>query len=146
MSPASRLLAGLVAGGAVVGIGLRIWVLASPVGALDADEAVWGLMARHVLDGELTTFFWGQAYGGTQETLLTALVFAAAAPSVFALRVVPIAFFAVAAVLVWLVGRRVVSEPAARLAAVAFWIWPSYVVWKSTRAHGFYGAALVLAY
>ena len=41
----------------------------------DSDEAIVGLMARHVLDGELTTFFWRQAYGGSQEAILTAPLF-----------------------------------------------------------------------
>jgi hypothetical protein len=30
------------------------------------------------------------------------------------------------------------------LAATLFWIWPAYFDWKSTRAHGFYGAELFL--
>jgi 4-amino-4-deoxy-L-arabinose transferase-like glycosyltransferase len=119
-------------------------VLTSPIGGLDGDEAVWGLMARHALDGELTTFFWGQAYGGTQETILTAGVFALVGAGTIALRVVPILLFAAAAILVWRVGRRTVGERAAAFAAVLFWVWPSYLVWKSTRAHGFYGAGLVL--
>jgi 4-amino-4-deoxy-L-arabinose transferase-like glycosyltransferase len=135
----------LVAAGAAVGIVLRIWVLASPIGGLDGDEAVWGLMARHVLDGELPIFFWGQSYGGTQETLLTAAVFALAGSGTLTVRLVAMALFALAALLVWRVGRRTVGEPAARLGAVLFWIGPSYLVWKSTRAHGFYGAVLVLA-
>jgi hypothetical protein len=134
----------VVAAAVAVGIALRVWVLASPLGGLDADEAVWGLMARHALDGELDAFFWGQSYGGTQEALATALVFAATGSGTLALRAVPIALFALAALLVWRVGRRTVGEPAARLAAVLFWIWPAYLVWKSTRAHGFYGAATVL--
>ena len=50
---------------AVTGIVLRVWLLRSDLGALDADEAVWGTMARHVLDGEIGAFFWGQGYGGT---------------------------------------------------------------------------------
>jgi 4-amino-4-deoxy-L-arabinose transferase-like glycosyltransferase len=135
----------LLVGGIAAGVALRVWVLASPLGGFDADEAVWGLMARHLLDGELPTFFWGQAYGGTLETFLTAPVFALFGSSILALRVVPIVLFAVAAVLVWRVGRYTVGEPAARIAAVAFWLWPSYLVWKSTRAHGFYGAVIVLA-
>ncbi len=52
-----------------------------------------------MLDGEVTAFYWGQGYGGTQETLLTAGVFALAGPSVTALRIVPLALFALAAVL-----------------------------------------------
>jgi Dolichyl-phosphate-mannose-protein mannosyltransferase len=134
-----------LATGIAVGVALRVWVLASPIGGLDADEAVWGLMARHVLDGEIPALFWGQTYGGTQEALLTAPVFAAFGSGRITVRVVPIVLFAVAALLVWRVGRRTVGERAAVTGAVLFWIWPAYLVWKSTRAHGFYGVAIVLA-
>ena len=48
--------------------------------------------------------------------------------------------FAVGALLTWRIGIRTVGEPYARLGAGAFWVWSAYVVWKSTRAHGFYGA------
>ena len=141
-----RRLLQLVVGAAIVaGVALRVWVLATPLGTLDADEAVWGLMARHVLDGDLSTFYWGQSYGGTHEVFLTAVVFAVLGSSTLAVKLVPMALFAVAALLVWRVGRRTVGEPAARIAAALFWIWPSYVVWKSVRAHGFYGSALVLS-
>ena len=102
-------------------------------------------MTRHALDGELATFFWGQAYGGTQEVLLGVPVFALAGSSAVTVRLVPLALFAVAAILVWRVGRRTVGEPAATAAAVLFAIWPPYLVWKSTRAHGFYGSTLVLS-
>jgi hypothetical protein len=134
----------IVAAGIAAGVALRIWVLASPSGGLDADEAVWGLMARHVLDGEFTVFFWGQNYGGTQETLATSLVFAIAGSGTLALRAVPLALFALAAVLIWRIGRRTVGDRAGRIAALLFWIWPAYLVWKSTRAHGFYAAVTVL--
>ena len=92
-SSGSRLVLGVVAVAILAGIALRAWILLSSQGALDADEAVWGVMARHVLDGEVTAFFWNQGYGGTQETLLTAGVFALVGPSVAALRVVPLALF-----------------------------------------------------
>jgi hypothetical protein len=42
----------------------------------DSDEAVEGLMARHVLRGELPTFYWGQSYKGVPETYLAAAAFA----------------------------------------------------------------------
>ena len=143
-SPA-RAWGALVAAGIAVGVGLRVWVLDSPIGGLDADEAVWGLMARNALDGELDVFFWGQNYGGTHEVLATAVVFAVAGSGTLVLRVAPILLFALAAVLVWRIGRRTIGDRAGRVAAVLFWIWPAYLVWKSTRAHGFYGAASVLA-
>lgn len=139
------LLTAVLAAGVVAGAGLRAWLLASPLGVLDSDEAVWGLMARHALDGELSVFYWGQNYGGTQEVLLTAAVFAVTGSGTLALKLVPLSLFAAAAVLVWRVGLRTVGATAARVAAVLFWVAPAYIVWKSGRAHGFYGAALVLS-
>jgi 4-amino-4-deoxy-L-arabinose transferase-like glycosyltransferase len=141
----ARVLMLLVAVSAVAGIVLRAAVLRSSLGVLDGDEAVWGLMARHALDGELTTFYWGQGYGGTLEVLLTAPLFYVFGTSVIAMRVVPIALTAATAVLVWRIGRRTIGEPAAAIAAALFWVWPPYVIWKSVRAHGFYGSGLVLA-
>jgi 4-amino-4-deoxy-L-arabinose transferase-like glycosyltransferase len=136
----------VVVGTAVLaGIGFRAWILSSPtLGFLDSDEAVWGLMTRHVLDGEFHAFFWGQNYGGTQEVLLTAPVFAVFGSSALALKLVPAVLYAVASVLVWRVGRRTIGEPGARYAAALFWVWPSYFVWRSTKAFGFYGSLLVL--
>src|SRR5687767_7832504 len=58
---AHRVLSLVLAVAIVAGLALRIWVLTTPLGTLDADEAVWGLMARHALDGELSTFYWGQS-------------------------------------------------------------------------------------
>jgi 4-amino-4-deoxy-L-arabinose transferase-like glycosyltransferase len=133
-----------VLAGVGVAAALRVWTLASPIGALDADEAVWGLMSHYVLEGELPVFFWDQTYGGSHEALLSAPVVAIAGMNTLAIRIVPLALFAVASVLVWRVGRRTVGEPAAIAAGVFLAVWPPYLVWKSTRAHGFYGAMLVL--
>jgi hypothetical protein len=130
--------------GLVVGAVERVVVWRSDLGTLDGDEAVWGLMARHVLDGEIPTFFWGQGYGGTLEVLLSVPLLAVAPTSVVALRAVPVLLTLVAVYLVWRVGRRTVGEPAATAAAVLFWVWPSYAIWKSIRAHGFYASGLVL--
>ena len=131
--------------GLLAGTVLRVVVYRSSLGVLDGDEAVWGLMARHFLDGEFSVFFWGQGYGGTLEVFPTAALFALLGTSTLAIRIVPIVLTALAAVIVWRVGRRTVGEPAARIAAVLLWVWPPYLVWKSERAHGFYGSGLVLA-
>src|SRR5216683_3038295 len=45
----------------------------------NSDQAMVGLMARHVLAGEHTAFYWGQSYNGTLETYLTALALKAGA-------------------------------------------------------------------
>jgi Dolichyl-phosphate-mannose-protein mannosyltransferase len=135
---------GLLIGTIVAGVALRAAVQLSSLGVPDGDEAVWGLMVRHALHGQLTAFFWGQGYGGTQEVLLTTPLYAAFGTSMFLARLVPMALVAVACVIVWRVGRRTVGEPAATVAGALMWVWPPYLIWKSDRAHGFYGSGLVL--
>ena len=134
----------LLVGAAAAGITLRAAVQVSSLGVPDGDEAVWGLMARHLLHGEFSTFFWSQCYGGTQEVFLTAALFRVFGTSMLAARVVPMALVAVAAVLVWRIGRRTIGEPAATFAGALLWVWPPYLIWKSDRVHGFYGSGLVL--
>ena len=63
--------------GTAAGIALRVWALLLPQGALDADEAVVGLMTHKILHGTLPVFFPGQGYGGTQESFLATPLVAA---------------------------------------------------------------------
>ena len=47
----------MVIAGVAAGIALRVWLLRLPTGVLDSDEAIVGLMARHMLhEHEFTTF------------------------------------------------------------------------------------------
>src|SRR5262245_34929557 len=108
ITPSITLLLVLFAAGA--GIALRAFVYASVLGSTNSDEAVLGLMARHVLHGEFTTFLWGTPYGGPQEAWLAAPIFAVFGSSVAALRVVPIALDIVGVFLIWRVGRRTIGE------------------------------------
>ncbi len=63
----------------------RLILLARGWPALDSDEAVIGLMARHILHGERPTFFWGQNYMGPFEAYFAALLFALFGSSTFVL-------------------------------------------------------------
>jgi len=128
---------------ALAGIALRVWAYRSVAGTPNADEAVVGLMTRHALHGELTTFYWGQSYGGPQEALITVPLFLVAGSSWLALRLVPILLDVLAAVLVWRVGRRTIGEPAATIAAGLFWIWPPFDVYVLTHQQGFYASDVV---
>jgi 4-amino-4-deoxy-L-arabinose transferase-like glycosyltransferase len=129
---------------ALVGAGLRIWAWLLPQGALDADEAVVGLLSRSILHGTFPAFFPGQGYGGTQEEWLAAPLVAAFGMETWAIRLPVIALWMLAAVLVWRVGLRVLDPFRAAVAAALFWVWPAYFIWKSERAHGFYGSEVVL--
>ncbi len=95
-------------------------------------------MALHALHGHFTTFFWGQAYGGSQEALLTVPVFWVFGASWLALDVVPMTLAAVTSVVIWRVGRRIFGERAGVVAGALFWIWPPFAVYMLTHQRGFY--------
>ncbi len=128
---------------AATGIALRVWVYTSSLATPLSDEAVVGLMARHIIHGQITTFYWGQAYGGPQEALLTVPGFVLFGSSWFALRIVPALLVTVAAVLIWRVGLRTIGQPAALAAAALFWIWPTFVLFYTTYQFDFYASGLV---
>ena len=134
----------LVALTVLLAVLLRLWFLHSSMGAADSDEAVVGLMARHMGHGEFTTFFWGQSYGGTLEIGLVAALFKVVGSSQFALKIVPLALCSLAAFLLWRIGLRLVSAHVARLAACLFLVYPGAFVWFSMKERGFYWVTLCL--
>ena len=140
-----RHLNGVVLAALATGVVVRIQILAGPGGRLDADEAVIGLMARHLLEGEWTTFYWAQEYGGSQEVALAAGAFAIFGASTLVLKTLTIVLHAIAGVLVWLLGRRTVGEPFARVGTALYWIWPAVFLVTSTRARGYYEFGLIAA-
>jgi hypothetical protein len=128
---------------AAAGVALRIWVYRSALGDPDSDEAIVGLMARHILHGQLTTFFWGQPYGGPQEAWLAAPILAVAGTSLLALRSVTLVLTAVGVALVWRVGLRTVGERPAAVAGALLWLWPPFDVYWLIHERGFYGSDVV---
>lgn len=134
-----------VTAAALTGLALRIWVISSNLGPVDSDEAVGGLIALHLLDGEFFVFLWGNAYGGTLEAVLTAPLFAVFGTSTAALKAIPVLMYAAACLFTWRIGLRTVGPDAAGLGAVLLWVAPAALVLLSTKARMYYGATLVLA-
>jgi len=134
-----------VAAVAVAGLVARLVVLHSSLGALDSDEAVVGLMAQAFRHGHVRAVYWGQAYGGTLEQGVVAAVFSVVGTSTAALKAVPIALSAVAALLTARVGLRIASPRTATVAGLLVWVWPGTYVWWSTKERGFYWACLCLS-
>ncbi|MCA1691516.1 MAG: glycosyltransferase family 39 protein, partial [Actinobacteria bacterium] len=127
----------------VVGVLLRIWFISSALGPFDSDEAVAGLMGRHMLDGEFFSFYWGQAYGGVHEAVLLTVLFAVRTPAWLAMEIVPMALSGVAALLTWRIGLLTFGRAGAALAGSLFWCSSAVFVWQSTKERSFYTATLV---
>ncbi len=132
---ATLVLAGLL------GAYLRVWIVAhAPV---NSDEAVVGLMARNILHGHFSAFFWGQSYGGV-EPYVVAPAFALFGQSPLVLNLTPVVLCAGAAVVTWRVGRRIFGDPAGCAAAVLSWVWCESSLWNSTKEYGFHEVLLVI--
>lgn len=66
----------LLASPFVAATGLRLYLLPLSRMPFDSDEAIFLLMSRHILRGERPLFFYGEAYGGSADSYLTALFYA----------------------------------------------------------------------
>ncbi|MEA2625089.1 MAG: hypothetical protein QOD06_1134 [Candidatus Binatota bacterium] len=119
-------------------IAVRLFVLFRGGGPiLDADEAVVGLMARHIAGGRaFPLYYYGQNYLGALEAWCAAAVFAVVGPSATALRAVPFAFSLVALFLVYRLGERCYGVRAGLLAALLFAVPPSGLAIWSLKARG----------
>jgi hypothetical protein len=129
----------------LLGLGLRLAVIASPLGEIDGDEAVVGLMARHIAFlGERPVFYWGQPYLGSLEAFTAAPLFRLFDSSTWLLKLVPTAyslgFLALSAVL-----ARGLFGTGPGLATAAYLAVPPamWAVW-STKARGGYAEVLFL--
>ncbi len=124
---------------------LRGGLLLANVVPFNADEAVVGLMARHILQGERPVFFYGQAYLGSLDAWLVAGLFALLGESIWAIRLVQILLFlGTLATTYWLALRIYRSEWMAGAAAVFLAVPPVLVTLYTTVSLGGYGETLLL--
>lgn len=65
---------------------VRAWLVIHTQGVIDGDEALVGIQAQHILQGERPVYFYTQAYMGSLEAYLVALLFAIAGSSVWVFR------------------------------------------------------------
>jgi 4-amino-4-deoxy-L-arabinose transferase-like glycosyltransferase len=83
----------------------------------DSDEAIFLLMSRHILAGERPLFFYGEAYGGSADSYLTALFFYFFGQKIAVARLVQSLEYLVGMGFTYLLARRLL--PQARLGSLA---------------------------
>ena len=102
----------------VLAFALRVQVLFAS-GRLGADEAIVGLMARHILEGERPVFYWGQSYLGAVDSYLVAGLFAAFDQHAWLLYVPALCASTALVPLCWAIAERLAPPPAGLFAALA---------------------------
>lgn len=129
----------------VVGVAVKVSLLAADAFPFNADEAVVGLMARHILQGHWPVFFYGQAYMGSLDASLVALSFALLGQSVIAIRVVQVfLYFGVIVTTMQLALEVFGSTSSAILAGLLVAVPTVNVTLYTTVSIGGYGEALLI--
>lgn len=111
---------------------------------IESDEAVVGLMARHILQGDLPIFYWGQHYLGTLEAFFTAALFAIFGASALVVKLSAFLLFSAFLVSHFFLAREAVSVRVAALATVPLAISPAFLTIWSLKLRGGYMALLLL--
>ena len=128
-----------------LGVGVRAAIIASPLGEIDGDEAVVGLMARHIAFlGERPVFYYGQPYLGSLEAFSAAPLFRLFDSSSLLLKLVPTAYSLAFLVTSAALARRLFGSGPALATAAYLAVPPAmWAVW-STKARGGYAEVLFL--
>jgi hypothetical protein len=133
--------------GAVVLLALlvRAVLLAADVFPFNSDEAIVGLMARHILAGHWPTFFYGQAYMGSLDAGLVAAAFSLLGESVLAIRIVQTILFLATILTTMLLTREMgFSVLVCGLAGLLVAVPSVNLTLYTTVSLGGYGEALLL--
>jgi len=137
----------------LIALTIRIWLTYHTHGIIDGDEAMVGIQAEHILRGEHPLYFYGQAYMGSLEAYLMALLFLIGGPTVWMMRAEPILLSLLVVWLTWKLAaalaeaagisqfaRRLFQTIAALLAAIP----PLYDTVVELRTLGGYIETFVL--
>jgi 4-amino-4-deoxy-L-arabinose transferase-like glycosyltransferase len=128
-----------------VAIILKAALLISGAFPFNSDEAVVALMGRHILAGERPIFFYGQAYMGSLDAYLVAILFGIFGQAVWVVRLVQVLLFVGTILSTFLLGKIIFKSNNAGLIAAALVAVPSVnVTLYTTVSLGGYGEALLL--
>ncbi len=125
----------------------RALLLASGTLSFHSDEAIVGLLARHILAGDRPIFFMGQAYMGTLDSWLIAFGFQLLGESVLTIRLVQAALYllvvASAFYAAWTLSHRVTV---AWVTSLMFAVGSPLVTLYTAATLGGYNEAMILGH
>lgn len=123
----------------------RAILLANDVFPFNSDEAVVGLMAKHILAGENFLYFYGQSYMGSVDAYLISLGFALFGVHIVVIRIVQIFLYALTILFFYLYIDLIFQDRKISFFSALFLVFPVVnVVLYTTITLGGYGEALLL--
>ncbi len=128
-----------------IAAGLKILLILSGRIPFNADEAIVALMARHINQGELPIFFYGQSYMGSMDAVLVALGFRILGEHIFVIRIIQSLLYLGTVYTTSLLGYRLFkSQRTALIAGLLVAVPPVNITLYSTVSLGGYGEMLLI--
>ncbi|PKO05581.1 MAG: hypothetical protein CVU41_10940 [Chloroflexi bacterium HGW-Chloroflexi-3] len=110
----------------------------------NSDEAIVGLMAKHILDGENFIYFYGQSYMGSLDAYLVALGFLLFGEKVWVIRLIQVILFGLVIIFSYLFVDISFQNKKIAFFSSLFLVFPAVnVVLYTTVSLGGYGEALL---
>lgn len=126
-------------------MGWKGWLIASGNIPFNADEAIVGLMARHILQGERPVFFYGQNYMGSLDAWLVSLGFTLLGEHIWVIRAVQGGLYLGLLLTTYYLGKAMFSSGKVGLIAAGLLSIPTVnMTLYTTVSLGGYGEALLL--
>jgi 4-amino-4-deoxy-L-arabinose transferase-like glycosyltransferase len=124
---------------------LRVDFMRASSFVIDADEAIVGLMAKHIVEGgQIPVFYYGQHYMGSLEAILAAAAFSLFGMSSWSLQLVPLLCSLLLIIVMYFLGREFGGRFVARSAALLTALPPvALVVWSVKARGGFIEILLI---
>lgn len=124
---------------------IKAWLIIGEHVPFNADEAVVGLMARHINQGQIPLFFYGQSYMGSLDALLIAGAFRVFGEQIWVIRLVQALLYLGTVWTTVELGREVFRSIHVGLLAGIFLAVPTVnLALYTTASLGGYGEALLL--
>lgn len=123
----------------IIGAALRLDFMIAYDFVPDSDEAIVGLMAKHIMEGaDVPTFYYGQHYMGSFEPFLVSLLFKFFGYQTELLKIVPLIFSLLLILALGAIGYELGGRKGALITALITAIPPStLVVWSGKARGGF---------
>lgn len=129
----------------IVATAVRLDFMRGVQWSIDADEAIVGLMGKHILEGRgIPTFYYGQHYMGSLEAILASVSFALFGISNFSLQLVPLLSAVALVPIMHRLGSVLGGLQAGRVAALLMALPPAGLIIWSSKARGGFIEILVL--
>jgi len=124
---------------------LKVGLLSIGAFPLNSDEAIVGLMGRHILEGKWPVFFYGQSYMGSLDASLVALGFILFGSEAFVIRMIQILLYIGTIYLTVTLSARIFRSQLAGLVSGLLLAVPTLnVTLYTTVSLGGYGEALLI--